>query len=303
MSRLDKIKRQILDLKKERRALLLVHNYQRPEIQDLADHLGDSLDLSRRAAQADEPVIVFCGVKFMAETAKILSPGKTVLLPRMNAGCPMAEMMDVESLLSLKRQHPEAVVVTYVNSTAAVKAVTDVCCTSANAVKVVQGVESDTVIFAPDRHLASWVQRFTGKRIIPWDGYCYVHNRFTPEEVHEARRAHPDAVVVVHPECPAEVVDLADEVLSTSGMVRFAAETAKKTIVLGTEEGILHRLKKENPDKQFFTLGPAKMCRGMKTTRIEDLHAALALMQHEILLPDEIIRKAGTALERMLRYV
>jgi quinolinate synthase len=294
---------EILQLKKEKDALILAHNYQREEIQILADHLGDSLELSRIAANARERMIVFCGVMFMAETAKILSPEKNVLLPRLDAGCPMAEMTDAKGLLALKKQHPDAMVVSYVNSTAEVKAVTDVCCTSANAVKVVQNVEADQIIFAPDKNLASWVQRFTKKTIIPWDGFCYVHDRFTADEVKAARERHPDAAIMVHPECPAEVVDLADEVLSTSGMIRFARETSVQTVIVGTEAGLIDRLKRENPDKKFFALGSARMCRGMKTTRIEDLHLALLKEQHPIELPEELIRNARKSLERMLDYV
>lgn len=293
----------IQQLKKEKDAVLLAHNYQRIEIQELADHLGDSLELSRITAKMHQRMIVFSGVKFMAETAKILSPEKTVLLPRLNAGCPMAEMTDVEGLRALKAKHPEAMVVTYVNSTAEVKAETDVCCTSANAVDVVKNVEADTIIFAPDKNLASWVQRFTDKTIIPWDGYCYVHNQFTVDDVMNARKAHPDAMIMIHPECPKEVADVADEVCSTSGMLRVAQASHIKKIIVGTEEGMLHRLRKENPDKTFLTLGPARMCQGMKATQIEDVQEALEKEQHEIRLSEEIIRKSRQALERMLQYV
>ncbi|MBN1894128.1 quinolinate synthase NadA [bacterium] len=292
----------IAALKKNKNALILVHNYQRPEIQDIADVLGDSLDLSRKAANDDHPVIVFCGVHFMAETAKILSPDKTVLLPRLNAGCPMAEMADPEGLKRLKAEHPGAKVVTYVNSTARVKAESDVCCTSANAVSVVKNIDADTVIFAPDRNLASWVQRFTDKKIIPWDGFCYVHQRFTVDEVRKAREAHPDAVFLVHPECPKEVADLADEVRSTSGMLRFAGETASPKIIVGTEEGMLYRLKKENPGKIFLTLGSAKACRGMKTTHIQDVVLALEKNRYAIDVPESVAARARLALERMLQY-
>ena len=294
---------EILRLKKEKDAVILVHNYQRGEIQEVADHLGDSLGLSQQAAQVEASIIVFCGVLFMAETAKILSPSKKVLLPRTDAGCPMAQMVDAQGLRALKSRHPKAVVVTYVNSTAEVKAESDVCCTSANAIQVVQNIEADEIIFTPDKNLAHYVQRFTDKNIIPWDGFCYVHNRFSEEEVRRAKQAHPDALLIVHPECPAEVIDLADEVLSTSGMARIAQESPNKTFLVGTEEGMLYRLKKENPDKTFYSAGVAKMCRGMKATHLEDVYRSLLDEQHEIDLPEDIMNRARTSLERMLKYV
>lgn len=293
----------ILKLKKEKDAVLLVHNYQVGEIQDLADHLGDSLGLSRLATEVDNPVIVFCGVKFMAETAKILSPEKKVYIPRKDAGCPMADMVDVEGLKKLKAEHPDAMVATYVNSTAEVKAESDVCVTSANAVKVVQNLEADKIIFTPDRNLAAWVQRFTDKTIIPWDGYCYVHQQYTVEEILQSKEKHPDGVVIVHPECPADVIDLADEILSTSGMIKFAQTTSAKKLLIGTEEGMIYRLRKENPEKQIYAAGTLKMCKGMKVSRLEDLFGALYHERYEMILPEEIMNKARTALERMLQYV
>ena len=295
--------KEIHQLKKEKNAVLLVHNYQRPEIQDLADHLGDSLGLSRIAADTDADIIMFCGVLFMAETAKILSPEKKVLLPQKDADCPMANMANVKDLKALKAEYPEAMVISYVNSTAEVKAETDVCCTSANAVKVVQNVEADQIIFAPDKNLAAYAQRFTDKQIIPWEGFCYVHDQFTAEEVKKAKAAYPDAVVMVHPECPPAVIDEADAIESTSGMLRYVKETSAKTIIMGTEEAMMYRLQKENPDKKFLTLGPARMCRGMKMTRLEDLHRALLKEQFEITLPEEIMNQARKSLERMLDYV
>lgn len=299
----SEMSKEIRRLIREKDGVLLVHNYQRGEIQDLADHLGDSLGLSRQAARASQSLIVFCGVTFMAETAKILSPDKTVLLPRQDAGCPMARMVDVESLKTLKARHPEAKVVTYVNSTAAVKAISHVCCTSANAIQVVQNVEADEVIFTPDRNLAAYVQRFTDKKIIPWEGFCYVHDRFTREEVLRAKESYPDSLLMVHPECTPEVIDVADEVLSTSGMVRIARESQAKIFLVGTEEGMLYRLKKENPDKTFYSAGAAKMCRGMKLTRLEDVYQALVKIQYEITLPESIMDPARIAVERMLTYV
>ena len=295
--------KEILRLKKEKGAVLLVHNYQRGEIQEMADFLGDSLDLSRKASQVSDPMIVFCGVKFMAETAKILSPEKKVLLPRQDANCPMAEMVDVGGLKKLKTQNPEAVVVTYVNSTAEVKAESDVCCTSANAIQVVKNIDAEEIIFTPDRNLASYVQRFTRKKIIPWDGFCYVHDQFTREEVLRARQVHPDALLMVHPECSPEVIDEADEVLSTSGMVRVARESSSKEFLVGTEEGMLYRLKKENPNKTFYSAGTAKMCIGMKRTRLEDLYQAFIKERYAIEIPEEVMNRARTALEKMLTYV
>jgi quinolinate synthase len=303
MTDVSTLSEDILRLKREKQAVLLVHNYQRPEIQDLADFLGDSFELSRKAAQTDAPMIVFCGVKFMAETAKILSPDKTVLLPRFDASCPMADMADVETLRRMKAEHPNAVVVTYVNSTAEVKAESDICVTSANALKIVQKLEAEEILFLPDRNLAAYVQRFTDKKIIPWRGFCYVHELFSKEEVLAAKRNHPDALLLVHPECRPEVIDLADQVLSTSGMLKFVRESNAKTFIIGTEEGILHRMKKENPDKTFFSLGSVKTCLNMKKTRIEDLHRALVENRHEIRLPQNLMDRARVALERMLAYV
>ena len=294
---------EILELKKKKNAVILVHNYQRPEIQELADHLGDSLGLSKIAAETNADIIVFCGVRFMAETAKILSPEKKVLLPQPAAGCPMAEMVDAEDLKALKKKYPQARTVTYVNSTAEVKAETDVCCTSANAVTVVKNVPSPEIIFAPDKNLAAYVQRFTDKKIIPWNGTCYVHDQFTAEEVKQAKAAHPESVLMVHPECSPEVIDLADEVLSTSGMVTFVRQNRATRFLVGTEEGMLHRLKRENPEKQFWTPGAAKSCRGMKITHLNDLHQALVREQFEIKLPEQIMKQARGALERMLNYV
>jgi len=279
-----------------------VHNYQCEEIQREADFLGDSLDLARKAAEVSEKVIVFCGVTFMAETAKILSPQKTVLLPRLEAGCPMADMVDVEALNRMKLKHPKAAVVTYVNSSAAVKAESDVCCTSANAVRVVQNIEADEILFVPDKNLAHYVQRFTQKRIIPWDGHCYVHNRFTAHEVQNARSAYPQALLMVHPECPPEVVDMADEVLSTNGMVKVARESDRKEFIVGTEEGLILRLRRENPDKTFHSAGKAQLCRGMKATRLHDLLEAMRRMQHKIFVPESTVPNARRALERMLNY-
>jgi len=299
----DELRQEIAEFKKVRDAAILVHNYQIPEIQEIADFFGDSLELAKRATEIDVKTIVFCGVHFMAETAKILSPDKMVLFPRKDAGCPMADMADAESLRKLKKKYPDAKVVTYVNTTAEVKAESDVCCTSANAVKVVQNVEADQIIFVPDKNLANYVSRFVDKEIIPWDGYCYVHQKIDPTDVVKAKKMYPESKIVVHPECTKEVVDLADEVLSTSGMVRFAKNTDARTIIVGTEEGLLYRLKKENPDKTFYTVGPPKVCRNMKLSTLRDVQLALEEEKYQIEVPKPIRERAKIALDRMLEYI
>jgi quinolinate synthase len=294
---------EINKLKKEKNAIILVHNYQRPEIQDIADFLGDSLGLAKQAAETKARIIVFCGVRFMAETAKILSPGKMVLLPRKEAGCPMADMITAEDLRSLKKKHPDAKVVSYVNTSAEVKAESDVCCTSANAVKVVKNVCTEKIIFTPDKNLAAYCQRFTDKEIIPWDGYCHVHERITEEEVRLAKEKLPDALLIVHPECNPSVIDLADQVLSTSGILDFAKKSDKKRFLIGTEEGLIYRLKKENPGKEFYTAGTAKMCRNMKLTTLNDVYLSLKEERYPIELAEGIIKSAQKALTAMLKYV
>ncbi len=294
---------EIVRLKRKKNAIILVHNYQRPEIQEIDDFLGDSLGLAREAAKTDARIIVFCGVRFMAETAKILSPEKTVLLPVKEAGCPMADMITAEELRELKEKYPDAKVVSYVNTNADVKAESDVCCTSANAVKVVKNIDAEEIIFTPDKNLASYCQQFTNKKIIPWNGYCYVHERITKEGVLLAKKKFPDALLLVHPECNPAVIDLADEVLSTSAMVNFSKESDKKRFLIGTEEGLMHRLKKENSGKEFYTAGTAKLCRSMKLTTLNDVYLALVEERYAIELPEGIIKSAGRALEAMLKYV
>ena len=293
---------EINKLKKEKNAIILVHNYQRSEIQDIADYLGDSLGLSREAAKTDVNIIVFCGVRFMAETAKILSPGKKVLLPRKEAGCPMADMVTAEDLKRLKGKHPDAKVVSYVNTNADVKAESDICCTSANAVEVVRNLKTERIIFTPDKNLAAYCQRFTNKEIIPWNGYCYVHEKIRKEEVRLAKEKFPDALLLVHPECNPSVIDLADEVLSTSGMVNFVKKSDKKRFLIGTEEGLIYRLKKENPGKEFYAAGTAKMCRNMKLTTLKDVYFAIREDRYPIELPEEIIKRARKVLKAMLIY-
>ncbi|MBU1290885.1 quinolinate synthase NadA, partial [bacterium] len=269
----------------------------------IADFLGDSLGLAKQAAKTRAKVIVFCGVRFMAETAKILSPKKTVIIPRKDAGCPMADMITAEDLRRLKKNYPDAKVVSYVNTNADVKAESDICCTSANAVKVVKNISAKRIIFTPDKNLAAYCQRFVDKEIIPWNGYCYVHEKIREEEVCLAKEKCPDALLLVHPECNPAVIDLADEVLSTSGMLNFAKKSDKKKFLIGTEEGLIYRLKKENPGKEFYTAGTAKMCRNMKLTTLNDVCFSLKEECYAIELPEGIIKSAQKALTAMLKYV
>lgn len=296
----DDIETEINELRRERNAIILAHNYQPEEIQLMADMLGDSLGLSRRAAEVSEEVIVFCGVHFMAESAAVLSPDKVVLLPREDAGCPMADMVTVPALREKRKQHPNAAVVCYVNSSAAVKAESDICCTSANAVSVVKSLDADEILFVPDRNLGSYVQRFTEKKIINWNGYCPSHHFLSEDELLEAKQAHPDAVVIVHPECTPEVIDLADEVLSTSGMIRFAAETAAKELIVGTEEGLVDRLQRENPEKEFYIPSDSLFCLNMKKIGLEEILDSLRILSPRITVPEDVAAGARRALERML---
>ncbi|HDP94365.1 MAG TPA: quinolinate synthase NadA [Candidatus Aminicenantes bacterium] len=293
----------IEELTFRRNAVILVHNYQVESVQLAAGHLGDSLGLSRVAAEVEADVIVFCGVKFMAETAKILSPRKTVLLPRLDAGCPMADMITLDDLRHLKARYPDATVVTYVNSSAEIKAESDVCCTSANAVEVVRNVEGRRVIFVPDRNLGAWAARqVPEKEVILFEGYCYVHDRIRREEVEAARKAYPGAEVLVHPEAPMEVLELADAVCSTGGMLRHVAASPAREFVVATEEGLLERLRRENPHRSFFSAGRPKICSNMKRTSLGDVVAALELNRYEIEIDVETIRGAQVALRRMLDY-
>ena len=294
------LKDEILALKRERDAIILVHNYQLPEVQDVADLCGDSLELSRAAATMKGEVIVFCGVDFMAETAAILSPKKTVLLPAPDACCPMAQMISAEELRFAKARNPDAAVVCYVNTTAEVKAESDICCTSSNAVKVVNSVEQDRVIFVPDRNLGRYAARFTKKEVLPWEGFCIVHDQITPAHVAAARQAHPGAVLLVHPECRPEVIDLADHVASTSGIIRHVCTSPEQEFIIGTEVGILHRLEKECPYKRCFPLSQASVCRNMKKTDLTKVREALLTLRPRITVPEEIAVRARGAIERML---
>ena len=308
------LQEEILELKEQKRAIILAHNYQRSEVQDIADFVGDSLELSRTAATIDCEMIVFCGVNFMAESASILSPHKTVLLPEIEAGCPMADMIRVDSprpvrtsfpgfknppafvypaeftLRDIKKQYPGVPVVAYVNTTAAVKAESDICCTSANVVKVVESLPGDKVICIPDKNLSMWAARNTKKQVIAWDGYCNIHERVTADDVRQARSAHPGALVMAHPECRPEVLDLADHVTSTSGMLRFAKSSTEREFIVGTEIGLLHRLRLENPEKTFFALRKDMVCPNMKKTTLKSI----------VRLPEDIRIPAKRALDRML---
>jgi quinolinate synthase len=291
----------ILRLKQEKNAVILAHNYQPPAIQDLADMTGDSLELSRQAASTAADVIVFCGVAFMAETAAILNPGKTVLLPRLDAGCPMADMITPGDVRSVRAQYPGVPIVTYVNSTAAVKAESTVCCTSANSIQVVESfTEHDTVYMAPDQNLAKYTARHTRKKVHHWNGYCPIHHNLTVEAVEKKKKKHPEALFLAHPECPPEILDLADMIQSTSGMLRFVAESTHQAFIIGTEEGILHPMRKRNPDKQFYPVSDTMVCPDMKKTTLQDVLRALETLQPRISVPEEIRIRALDAVERML---
>jgi len=294
------IHEEILRLKEDRHAIILAHNYQQADVQDIADLTGDSLELSRAAATMEGEIIVFCGVDFMAETAAIISPDKTVLLPARDACCPMADMITADELKHVKSRHVDAAVVCYVNSTAEVKAESDICCTSSNAVKVVNSVKEDQVLFVPDRNLGCYVQRFTRKEILPWEGFCIVHDQITPGHVREARRLHPNAILLVHPECRPEVIDLADHVASTSGIIRYVCDAPEHEFIIGTEVGILHRFKRECPAKKCYPLSPAATCMNMKKTDLGKVRDALISLQPRITVPEEIADRARGAIERML---
>lgn len=297
----DFIKQQIRELLEEHNAVLLAHNYMRDEVQEIADITGDSLALSMEASKTDADVIVFCGVHFMAESAAILSPGKKVLLPRPDAGCPMADMVTVDELEMLKAKHPGVPVVTYVNSSAEVKAHSDICCTSANALKVVASLAGNELIFVPDRNLGRYVARFVPeKHFIFWEGFCPTHERMTVEAVLKKKSEYPDALFICHPECSPEVTALADHACSTSGMYEYCRTNPATKFIIGTEAGILYMLRQENPDKEFILASPALICPNMKLTSLEDILYSLQTMTPIITVPEAIRIKARTALDRML---
>lgn len=297
--------RRIKELKEKRKAIILAHNYQPPEIQDIADLRGDSLELSLKASKTEAEVIVFCGVFFMAETAKIVSPQKRVLIPVAGACCDMANMLSPEEVIELKKEYPGVPVITYVNSTAEVKALSDICCTSANAVKVVGTFSERRLLMLPDMNLARYVQRFfPDKEILYFEGFCPFHHMLTPEEVIRAKERHPKAAFIAHPECKPEVIDLADYVASTSGMLRLAKELPHEEFIIGTEVGLLYPLSKENPHKKFYHPAPEKMlCPSMKKIRLEDVVNALENFEFEVHIPEEIRQRAYEAVRKMLEIV
>src|SRR5512133_1931255 len=296
----SELKEKIRALAAERDALILAHNYQRDEIQEVADITGDSLGLSQEAARTERSVIVFCGVHFMAESAAILAPEKTVIIPRPDAGCPMADMVDADGIRRMRAEHPGAVVVTYVNSSAAVKAESDICCTSANAVRVVTSLAEPEVILIPDRNLGRYIAARTDKICHIWEGYCPTHERLEVFEVLAAKAAHPDALVLAHPECAPAILELADHICSTSGMYDYVRSRPEKKFIIGTESGILYRLKRENPGKTFILAGKSLICPNMKLTSLEDLLRCLETLSPRITVPAAIAQRARTALDRML---
>jgi quinolinate synthase len=291
---------QIAELKKKLEAVIVAHNYQRPEIQDIADFVGDSLELARQCTRVDARTIVFCGVHFMAETAAILNPERTVLLSEGNAGCPLADMISPDALREWKQRYPKALVVCYVNSSAETKAESYICCTSANGVEIVESVPSDDILFVPDQNLGHYVSTKSKKNIILYPGFCYVHQRIKPEQVKRAKKLHPEAQVIVHPECQPGVIALANAALSTSQMLRYVKASQHNSFIIGTEEGILHRLRRENPDKSFYLVSKGQVCTDMKKTTLETLARTMQLRENIITVPEEVRLKAKQAVDRML---
>ena len=299
---MQKIQKKIADLKKEKDAVILSHTYQPPEIQDIADFVGDSYGLSKKATELDAQVIVFCGVRFMAETAAVLNPQRTVLLPDMNAGCPMADMITADDLRDMKQQHPGAPVVCYVNSSVEVKAESTVCCTSSNAARIVGSLNKDSeIIFVPDQYLGRFVERRTGKKLILWDGYCPTHAMIRASTVKNMKELHPSAEVMVHPECPPEVQDEADHVLSTGQMCELVNTTSCKEFVVGTEEGIIHTLKKQAPHIDFVPLSPLLVCQNMKRMTLSKIVSSLEDMSPKISIPEDVAESARQSIEAMLK--
>jgi quinolinate synthase len=294
-------KERVLKLKKEQNAIILAHNYQPADIQDIADLTGDSLELSRQAASTDAAVIVFCGVTFMAETAAILNPGRVVLLPRLEAGCPMADMITPDDMLAIKREHPGVPIITYVNSTAAVKAESTICCTSANSIRVVESFkQADTVYMAPDQNLAKYTARHTQKRVHFWHGYCPIHHDLTAQQVNMRKQQYRDAIFLAHPECRPEVLDLADVIQSTSGMLRYVNESSHHAFIIGTEEGILHPMRQQNPEKSFYPASDTLICQNMKKITLADVCRSLETLQPRVTVPEDIRLRALSAVEKML---
>ena len=297
------IEQEIRKLRDERHAVILAHNYTAPEVQDIADFVGDSLELSRKAAECHAPVIVFCGVRFMAEPAKILSPDSIVLHPNPHSGCPMADMADPEAVAKYRAEHPDTLLVAYVNTTAATKTAVDICCTSGNAEKVISALPKDQkILFLPDANLGANVAKKLNRPMDLWPGFCPTHNRIMPEQIEKARAAHPGAPVIVHPECPPATADLADQALSTGGMLKFVRESQEREFIIGTETGILHRMRKENPDKVFYPLEPEPLCPNMKKITLEDVLFALQDMKPQIELDADTIARARAPIDRMLQF-
>ncbi|MBD2866060.1 quinolinate synthase NadA [Paenibacillus oceani] len=295
------LKERLAVLKKERNAIILAHYYQRDEIQEVADFRGDSFLLAQKAAETDADTIVFCGVHFMGESAKILAPNKTVLIPDERAGCPMADMVNVEGLKALKSRHPKAAVVTYINSSAEIKAETDICCTSANAVKVIQSVDADEIIWVPDKNLGDYVSKFTDKKMIIWEGYCNTHDMLSVKDVMEMKAQYPDAQFVVHPECRPEVVKLGDFVGSTTAIIKYCKESDCQQFIVGTEDGTGYQLRKDSPHKTFHFATKFLVCPNMKVNNLKKVVKCLETMQPQIYVPPHVAEKAKLSLERMLQ--
>ena len=294
------LQEEVLELKRALNAIIVAHNYQRPEVQDIADFTGDSLELARKCVGIKAKVIVFCGVLFMAETAAILNPGTTVLLSHRDAGCPLADTIDVDSLREWKGRYPEAAVVAYVNTTAAIKAESDICCTSANGVEVVNAIPDEEILFIPDRNLGHYVSTRTDKKLILYPGFCATHDNLSVEEVKAARQRYPQAKVLVHPECRPEVIELADAALSTSQMLRYAKGSNAKIFLIGTEEGMLYPLRKQNPDKEFHLVSNSLICPDMKKTTLETVIETMKARKNIVTVPEEIRVRAKKAIDRML---
>jgi quinolinate synthase len=295
------LKARIEQLKKERNAIILAHYYQRDEIQEVADFRGDSFLLAQKASQTDADVIVFCGVHFMGESAKILAPNKTVIIPDERAGCPMADMVNIDGLRALKRQHPKAKVVAYINTSAEIKSETDICCTSANAVKVVNSVDADEVIWVPDKNLGDYVSKFTNKKMIIWEGYCNTHDMLTVKDVEEMRKQYPNAQFVVHPECRPEVVKLGDFVGSTTAIIKYCKESDCQEFIVGTEDGTGYQLRLDSPNKTFHFATKYLVCPNMKVNNLKKVVRCLETMQPEIYVPTQVADQARLSLERMLQ--
>lgn len=295
------IQEKIQKLKKEKNAIILAHNYQLPEVQDIADFVGDSLELARISSQIKEKIIIFCGVHFMAETASILAPDKKILLPDINAGCPLANSITPEDVINLKKEYKDYAVVAYVNTSAEVKAESDYICTSANAISVVEKIPEEKIIFIPDRNLGYYVSKYTKKEMIIWNGFCPTHQRILPQDIINLKERYKDAKVVVHPECRREVLELADKIASTSGIIKFVKEDNSKTYIIGTEVGLLYRLRKENPEKEFHLASPLAVCPNMKKITLEKILWSLEDLKPEVKVPDDIREKALKPIERMLK--